>query len=160
MNKHSLLLAAIVAAAAATVPGPAAALDQVRAHANMCMPATNDLTRYTYGIKNTTTGNRSVYCGFEVREGDSIGYDNFNAVVRNTGSVARVMTCYWTSGDPYGGGYSSVTTSAEIPADGEPHALSGFELGRPSYVATLGVRCTLPPGTALEKINLEPIFPA
>ena len=159
MRKSLLLLAAAATlASAGNGPAVAQAANQVRAHANMCMPATNDLTRSTQGIKNTTTGNRSVYCGFEVRESTSPGYDNFHVLVRNTGSVERSVSCYWTSGDP-NTGYATATTTDTIPNDGEAHYLVGFDLSRPGQYATLNVRCALPPGVALEYISLEPYTP-
>ena len=159
MNKPPVLaLAAIVALAGA---GSVSALYVTTyAHAGMCSPATNDLTRTTYGIRNNTTGNRSVYCGFEIRDRYAPDYFSYGVYLRNHGATERSATCYWTSGTPGGGGYASATTTVALPADGEIHFMYGSNLSRPNEYATLGVRCVLPPGVALEYLEFNAQEPA
>jgi hypothetical protein len=151
-----VLFSSAIAAALCAGPASPAATHQTMAHANMCMPATNDLTRTTNGIRNNTTGSRSVYCGFEVRDGTSDGYSLFGVTLRNYGAVSRNVSCYWTSGEPFSGGYSSVTTVQDLPADGgTPHIVYGDNLTRPNLYATLGLRCALPPGVAMDWIEIH-----
>jgi hypothetical protein len=161
LRKYSVLLMSAVVAVAGSAAATAAVSNITKAHANMCMPATNDLTRTTNGIRNNTTGSRSVYCGFEVRDIDATGYDTFGVTLRNYGSVARTVTCYWTSGQPYSGGYSSATTVLTLQPDGGlPDSTYGHTLSRPNTSATLGLRCALPPGVAMDLIEVYPIEPA
>jgi hypothetical protein len=123
-------------------------------HGSMCNPATLDLTRTTYGLRNNTTGNRSVYCGFEVREAGSTGYYLIGVTLRNYASVERSITCYWSSGQPYTGGYATTTTVLTLPANGGlPDVTYGDSLSRPNSYATLGVRCALPPGVAIDLVE-------
>jgi hypothetical protein len=155
MRKPTVLVAAACLAVLAT-PSHAAntATMQIHAHGNVCMPATNDLTRTSTGIRNNTTGNRAVYCGFEVREGGATNYSALGVELRNHGSVDRTVTCYWTIGTNYSG-YSSVTVTAVVLADGgAPHIYYANNVSRSDTNATLGLRCTLPPGILLEGVEV------
>jgi hypothetical protein len=156
MNNTRVLLAAAVAAAVSATPASAVVSHHTAAHANMCMPATNDLTRGTNGIRNNTTGNRSVYCGFEGRDYDSDYYNYVSVVLRNYGSVTRTVNCYWTSGYPLSGGYSSASVAAYMPADGgAAHEFALYNFSKPTVGSGLGLRCVLPPDTAMDLITVE-----
>ena len=153
MRKRTFLLAAALAAVPALAPatgGPAT--NMIMAHGNMCMPATNDLTRNSFGIRNNTTGNRAVYCGFQVREGASASFEVLFLALRNYGQTNRVVACNWRSGDPYSG-YSTLAMNIEVAADAQPHSLTGYELSRPSANSSLNLYCVLPPGVSLEHIE-------
>jgi hypothetical protein len=154
MDKRSVLLAVLVFAVGA-LPAAATLSHRTFAHANLCSPATNDLTRTTNGIRNNTTGNRSVYCGLESHDGASSGYIQVSVALRNYGAVERTVSCYWTSGSPLGGGYATATTTVALPVDSgaEPHIAYAYDLARPTAFAMLGLRCALPPGVAMEAIE-------
>ena len=155
MRKIPVLLAAALATASGTAPASqSAANTNINAHANMCMPATNDLTRTSQGIRNDTNGNRGVFCGFENREGQSQSYELFGVTLRNYSGVQRTVTCYWQSGEPFfEGGYATYNLSVHLlPDGGLAHIHYGTNLSRPNSNSSLGLRCTLPPGTAMDQI--------
>ena len=151
---HALFAATVVAAAFATPSSSAEVSRDMTSHPSLCMPATNDLTRTTYGIRNNTKGNRSVYCGFEVTT-QNVDYYSYLAIAfRNYDTVPRTVTCYWTTGQPYFGGYNTASGSVVLPADnGDMHELAVTHLSRPSAYAALGLRCVMPPGTSLDNIE-------
>ena len=146
---------AVLVCAVGALPASAALSHRTFAHASICMPATNDLTRSTNGIRNNTAGNRSVYCGFESQDGTSTYYIQVSVALRNYAQVERTVSCYWTSGSPFGGGYATATTTTVLAVDnGEPHAATAVSLSRPNLLSTVGVRCALPPGTAMDIIEV------
>jgi hypothetical protein len=154
MRKSIVLLAVAVATACGVADAATTAANtNINAHANMCMPATNDLTRTSLGIRNDTTGNRGVYCGFQIREGLSESYEIFGVTLRNYGASTQVVNCYWLSGEPFEGGYATYTQSVQLLANGgTPTIFYGTNLGRPNSSSSLGLRCALPPGTAMDHI--------
>ena len=156
MNKPAVLLAAAAVAALSSVPANGAlTFEKTFAHANLCNPTTNDLTYGTYGVRNNTTANRSIYCGFEIRDYASPEYDEVALILRNYAGVTRTATCYLHSGYPLGGGYSTASISAILLADGgDPHEYLVTNLSRPVIGASLGVRCVLPPGVQLDFIRI------
>ena len=161
MNTSRALPAAAIVAALSAMPASAVVSHNTMAHATSCNPTTNDLTYTTNGIRNNTTGNRSVYCGFEVREGSWMTYQELKVGVRNYANVERTVTCYATSGSPFGGGYSTATIPKPLAADGgDIHEINIYNLSRPIHTASLVIRCVLPPGTALDAIQIYPLDPS
>ena len=152
MNKIVVVLAVAAVVALAATDCESTHLGTY-VHPGQCNPATNDLTRTTNGIRNTTTGNRSVYCGFEVRDRYSLRFTVLATTLRNHGSVERSVTCYWTSGQPHSGGFATATKTVSLPPGGLAHP-NTFNLSRPNEFAALGLRCALPPDVALEYIEL------
>ncbi|KAA2285362.1 hypothetical protein [Arenimonas fontis] len=116
-----------------------------------CQPSSASGMIYTVTqIRNEASSNRTAYCVLSPENVASPSYSLFQIVLRNYGTVDRDVTCTAKVGQPYGGGYVTVSNVVTVPAGGEPVVNQFNDIERNNEYAVLGFNCVLPPKVALD----------